>query len=141
MSGAVDGSCDLIASARNHVMQGVIKAYGVATVNGERSKLLPDAPTSKEGGLPDFKIESWLGLYAPKGLPAPVLARLREAVAKALEDAEVQKKFLDIGGVVPPAADRGADRMLEIVKGDVTRWAEVVKKSGGIEPPKEEPKK
>lgn len=130
LSGAVDGTCELIASTRNHVLPGAVKGFAVATNDGKRSPLLPDVPTSAEGGLPTFKIESWLGLYAPKGLPAPILAKLREAQAKALDDPEVQKKFLDIGGTVPKPADRGGDRMLEIIKSDVVRWAEVVKKAG-----------
>ena len=53
---------------------------------------------------------SWLGLYAPKGLPPAILAKLREAVAKTLEDPAVQKRFEDLGGVVPPPADRGGAR-------------------------------
>lgn len=130
LSGAVDGTCDLIASTRNHVLPGTVKGFAVATQDGNRSPLLPDVPSSKEGGLPTFQIESWLGLYAPKGLPAPILAKLREAVAKALDDPDVQKKFQDIGGVVPKPADRGGDRMLALVKADVDRWAEVVKKAG-----------
>lgn len=133
MSGAVDGTCELIASARNHILPGAVKGLAVATQNGERTPLLPDVATSKEGGLPAFQIESWLGLYAPKNLPPPILAKLREAAAKALEDPEVQKKFLDIGGTVPKQEDRGGDRMLEIVKADVKRWSEVVKKAGGID--------
>lgn len=127
LSGAVDGTCELIASARNHILPGAVKGFGVATNDGKRSDLLPDVPTSVEGGVPGFKIESWLGLYAPKGLPPPVLAKLREAVAKSLDDAEVQKKFRDIGGVVPKPEDRGGERMLEIVKSDIKRWGDVVK--------------
>lgn len=130
LSGAVDGTCELIASTRNHVLPGAVKGFAVATNDGKRSPLLPDVPTSAEGGLPSFKIESWLGLYAPKNVPAPILAKLREAQLKALDDPEVQKKFLDIGGTVPKPEDRGGDRMLEIVKADVVRWAEVVKKAG-----------
>ena len=130
LSGAVDGTCELIASTRNHVLPGAVKAFAVATNDGSRSPLLPDVPSSKEGGLPTFQIESWLGLYAPKGIPAPILAKLREAVAKALDDPDVKKKFQDIGGLAPKPEDRGGDRMLEIIKADVTRWAEVVKKAG-----------
>lgn len=129
LSGAVDGTCELVASARNHVLPGAVKGFAVATNDGKRSDLLPDVPSSAEGGLPSFKIESWLGLYAPKGLPHPVLAKLREAVAKALDDPDVQKKFEDIGGVVPKPEDRGGDRMLQIVKADIERWADVVKKA------------
>ena len=132
MSGAVDGTCELIASARNHILQNAVKGFGVATGDGKRSSLLPDVATSKEGGLPQFVVENWLGLYGPKGIPAPVLGRLRQSLSKALDDPAVQQKFLDIGGVVPPQADRGPERMLEIIKSDVVRWTDVVKKAGVV---------
>lgn len=129
LSGSIDGTCDLVASARGQVLGGSVRAFGLAAA--ERTPLLPDVPTSKEGGMPDFIAESWLGLHAPKGLPPQILAKLRAAVAAALEDPFVQKKFPDIGGSVPRKEDRGGDRMLEIIKGDVVRWSEVVKKAGG----------
>jgi tripartite-type tricarboxylate transporter receptor subunit TctC len=131
LSGAIDGTCELIASAREHVVGGSVRGFGVAAV--ERSSLLPDVPTAGEGGLPDFIIESWLGLYAPKGLPPAILAKLRDAALVALADPLVQKRFPEIGGSLPKQADRGGDRMLEIVKADVARWADVVGKAGGIE--------
>jgi tripartite-type tricarboxylate transporter receptor subunit TctC len=131
LSGSIDGTCDLVASARGQVLGGSVRAFGLAAA--ERTPLLPDVPTSKEGGMPDFIAESWLGLYAPKGLPPAILARLRAAVAAALEDPLVQTKFPDIGGSVPRKEDRGGERMLEIIKSDVVRWSEVVKKAGGTE--------
>jgi tripartite-type tricarboxylate transporter receptor subunit TctC len=131
LSGSIDGTCDLVASARGQVLGGSVRAFGLAAA--ERTPLLPDVPTSKEGGMPEFIAESWLGLYAPKGLPPAVLAKLRAAVAAALEDPLVQTKFPDIGGSVPRKEDRGGDRMLEIIKSDVVRWSEVVKKAGGVE--------
>jgi len=131
LSGSIDGTCDLIASAREHVVGASVRGFGVAAP--ERSPLLPDTPTSKEGGMPEFLAESWLGLYAPKGVPPPILAKLREAVAAALEDPLVQKRFPEIGGAVPRKEDRGGDRMPEIVQSDVVRWSEVVKKAGTLE--------
>jgi tripartite-type tricarboxylate transporter receptor subunit TctC len=131
LSGSIDGTCELIASAREHVVGGSVRGFGVAAV--ERSPLLPDVPTSKEGGLPEFIIESWLGLYAPKGVPPPILAKLRNAALAALADPLVGKRFPEIGGSLPKQDDRGGDRMLDIVKSDVARWADVVGKAGGIE--------
>ena len=78
-------------------------------------------------------MESWLGLYAPKNIPPEILAKLREAAVKSLDDPVVQQKFIDIGGSVPKAERRGGDHMLATVKSDVTRWIDVVKKAGGIE--------
>jgi tripartite-type tricarboxylate transporter receptor subunit TctC len=131
LSGSIDGTCDLVASARGQVLGGSVRAFGLAAA--ERTPLLPDVPTSKEGGMPEFIAESWLGLYAPKGLPPAVLAKLRAAAVAALEDPLVQTKFPDIGGSVPRKEDRGGERMLEIIKSDVVRWSEVVKKAGGVE--------
>jgi tripartite-type tricarboxylate transporter receptor subunit TctC len=131
LSGSIDGTCDLVASVAGHVRGGSVKAFGVAA--DTRSPALPDVPTSTEGGLPAFKVESWLGLYAPKGVPEPILARLREAVLKAQDDPAVVKRFEDIGGAVPPKEKRGADYMTKLVVSEVTRWVEVVKKAGPIE--------
>lgn len=131
LSGSIDGTCELIASAREHVVGGSVKGFGVAAP--ERTPLLPDVPTSKEGGMPEFVMESWLGLYAPKGVPPEILAKLREAAVAALDDPLVQKRFPEIGGSVPKKEDRGGERMLEIIKSDVVRWSEVVKKAGGME--------
>jgi tripartite-type tricarboxylate transporter receptor subunit TctC len=50
LSGSIDGTCELIASAREYVVSGSVKGFGVAAV--ERTPLLPDVPTSKEGGMP-----------------------------------------------------------------------------------------
>ncbi len=131
LSGAIDGTCELVASVTGHVTGGSVKGFGVAA--DERSPVLPDIPTSTEGGLPGFKVESWLGLYAPKGLPPEILAKLREAAVKSLDDPAVQKKFLDIGGSVPKLERRGGDYMLATIKTDVDRWIDVVKKAGGIQ--------
>lgn len=131
LSGAIDGTCELVASVTGHVKGGSVKGFGVAA--DERSPVLPDVPTSTEGGLPAFKVESWLGLYAPKGLPPEILAKLRATALKALDDPEVQQKFLTIGGSVPKAERRGGDHMLATIKTDVARWQDVVKKAGGIE--------
>lgn len=127
LSGAIDGTCDLVASVAGHVRGGSVKAFAVAA--DARSPALPDTPTSTEGGLPEFKIESWQGLYAPKGVPEPILAKLREAVLKAQEDPVVAKRFADIGGAVPPKEKRGSQYMAKLVASEVARWTEVVKKA------------
>src|SRR5262245_9386533 len=132
LSGAIDGTCDLTASVAGHAQGGTVKVFGVAS--GTRAAALPDVPTSAEGGLPAFKVESWLGLYAPKGVPEPILAKLREAVLNAQEDSIVQKRFADIGGAVPPSEKRGGEYMTKLVASEVTRWVEVVRRAGTVEP-------
>jgi tripartite-type tricarboxylate transporter receptor subunit TctC len=132
LSGAIDGTCDLVASVAGHAQGGSVKVFGVAA--NVRAAALPDVPTSAEGGLPEFKVESWLGLYAPKGVPEPILAKLREAVLRAQEDPIVEKRFADIGGAVPPNEKRGGDYMTKLVASEVARWLDVIGKAGPLEP-------
>ena len=105
--------------------------FGVAAEN--RAAALPDVPTSTEGGLPEFKVETWFGLYAPKGVPEPVLAKLRDALSRALEDPKIENRFADIGGSVPPIEKRGSTYMTKLVGSEVARWGEVVNKAGLID--------
>lgn len=128
LSGAIDGSCDLVASVSPQVTAGTVKAFAVATE--DRSSAVPDVPTATEAGLPDFKAETWTGLYAPKGTPAPILATLREAVAKSLSDPNVQKRLGDIGATVPKAEHRGGDYMQKLVTSEVERWTIILRKAG-----------
>jgi tripartite-type tricarboxylate transporter receptor subunit TctC len=128
LSGAIDGTCDLVASVSGQVQGGTVKAFAVAV--DERSPVVPDVPTAKEAGLPEFKAETWTGLYAPKGVPEPVLAMLRDAVAKSLADPAVQKRFTDIGAAVPKPERRGGDYMLKLVTSEVDRWSDIMKKAG-----------
>jgi len=128
LSGSIDGTCDLVASVSGQVQAGTVKAFAVAVE--ERSPVVPDVPTSTEAGLPDFKAETWTGLYAPKGTPAPVLAKLRDAVAKSLADPAVQKRFTDIGAAVPKPERQGGDYMLTLVTSEVDRWTDIMKKAG-----------
>jgi tripartite-type tricarboxylate transporter receptor subunit TctC len=125
LTGSIDGTCDLVASVAGHAQGETVKVFGVAA--DTRAAALPDVPTSTEGGLPEFKVESWLGYYVPKGVPEPILAKLREALLKAQEDPMVAKRFADIGGSVPPKEKRGSDYMTKLVATEVTRWVEIVK--------------
>ena len=128
LAGAIDGSCDLVASVSGQVQGGAVKALVVAA--DERSPAVPDVPTANEAGLPEFKAETWTGLYAPKGTPPAVLARLRETVTKVLAEPEVQQRFKSIGAEVPKADRQGGDYMLKLVIEEVDRWGAIVKKAG-----------
>jgi tripartite-type tricarboxylate transporter receptor subunit TctC len=128
LSGSIDGSCDLVTSVSGQVSAGTVKAFAVAA--DERSPAVPDVPTAKEVGLPDFKAETWMGLFAPKGTPVPVIARLKDALDKSLNEATVQNRFAAIGAAVPKADRRGGEYMLKLVGSEVDRWGGILKKAG-----------
>ncbi len=116
VSGQVDFMCDQIVSVSEQVKAGTIKAYAIASA--ERSPALPDVPTTKEAGFPDFQIEAWNGIVAPKGTPADVTAKLVDALNKALNDEATKKRLLDLGTVIPSATDRTPAGFAALIKRD-----------------------
>ena len=128
LSGSIDGSCDLVTSVSGQISAGAVKAF--ATAADERSPALPAVPTAKEAGLPEFKVETWMGLFAPKATPAPVLARLKDALEKSLIEPAVQKRFAEIGAAVPKPDRQGGEYMLKLIGSEVDRWSSIFKNAG-----------
>jgi putative tricarboxylic transport membrane protein len=128
LSGSIDGSCDLVTSVSGQVSAGAVKAFAIAA--DERSPAVPGVPAATEVGLPDFRAETWMGLFVPKGTPAAVRAKLKDALDKSLNEAAVQKRFTDIGARVPSADRRGTEYMSKLVGSEVDRWGAILKKAG-----------
>jgi tripartite-type tricarboxylate transporter receptor subunit TctC len=131
LGGRLDGSCDLVASVAPHAKTGALKVLTVSTET--RSTALPSVPTSTEAGLPDFKAETWTGLFAPKGTPAAILAKLRDGVAQTLADPTTATKLATIGAELPLPKSQGGPSMQSLVASEVTRWNGIMKKAG-VEP-------
>ena len=106
VAGQVDYMCDQIVNAVPQVQGGTIKAYAIATP--ERNPALPDVPTTKEAGMPEYQASAWNAMFAPKGTPKPIVDKLNAAIVKALDDETVRKRLLDLGSDIPerPAARR-----------------------------------
>jgi tripartite-type tricarboxylate transporter receptor subunit TctC len=77
------------------VREGKLRA--LAQPNDNRSDLLPDVPTFAEAGLAPFNFSTWLGLYAPKGTPRPIVDRLNAEVRKAISDPAVRDRLVGLG--------------------------------------------
>src|SRR4030095_12382212 len=101
------------------------KAYAIATA--ERSPALPHVPTTKEAGLPDYQVSAWNALFAPKGTPKDIVAKLNDTYMKALDDEGTRKRLLDLGSVIPDKAGRTPDALANLVKSEVARWAPILK--------------
>jgi tripartite-type tricarboxylate transporter receptor subunit TctC len=125
VGGQVDYMCDQIVNAVPQINGGTIKAYAVATP--ARNPSLPDLPTTTEAGLPAFQAQAWNAIFAPKGTPAPIIAKLNAAAAKALDDENVRKRLLDLGSVIPAAADRTPEALAALVKSEIAKWTPVLK--------------
>jgi tripartite-type tricarboxylate transporter receptor subunit TctC len=99
------------------------KARPIAVAAAKRLKQLPDVPTMSEAGIPGFESDSWNGLFAPKGTPPAIVAKLHEAVAKAVKAPEFREKLESQGGIVvgnTPAEFR------DVIRKEVDHWAKVL---------------
>jgi tripartite-type tricarboxylate transporter receptor subunit TctC len=130
IAGQVDYMCDQIVNIVQQVHAGQIKAYAIGTA--ERNPALPDVPTSKEAGLPQFQAQAWNALFAPKGTPQPVVDKLTDALDKALDDDTTRKRLLELGSVLPDPAGRGAQPLAALVKSEIARWTPIIKAAGPV---------
>ena len=125
VGGQVDYMCDQIVNAVPQIQGGTIKTYGIATP--ERNPSLPDVPTTIEAGLPAFQAQAWNAVFAPKGTPPAVVAKLNAAISKALDDENVRKRLLDLGSVIPkPGEERTSAALAAVVKSEVIKWTAVL---------------
>jgi tripartite-type tricarboxylate transporter receptor subunit TctC len=125
VAGQVDYMCDQIVNLVPQIQAGTIKAYGVALP--ERSPALPDVPTTKEGGLPEYQVSAWNAIFAPKGTPKDVVTKLNGALLKALEDATTRKRMLDLGADLTNKEATTPEGLRKLVASEVVRWNKVLK--------------
>jgi tripartite-type tricarboxylate transporter receptor subunit TctC len=128
ISSKVDGSCDLVASATGHVQGKAVRALVVGAK--ERSESVPDVPTAAEAGLPEFLLETWTGLFAPKNTPKDIMDKLNDAYSKAVADPDVKQKLVAIGARPPKPEERGGAYMQKLVEVETDRWASILAKAG-----------
>jgi tripartite-type tricarboxylate transporter receptor subunit TctC len=109
-------------SVMGHVQAGKLKAFAVTSK--ARHPMLPNVPTTTEAGLPGFELEAWVGLFAPAGTPAAIVAQLSEQVKKALELPETRQRAAALG--IEPRY-LGPDALASLVQRDTEYWGKVIK--------------
>jgi len=128
IAGQVDYMCDQLMDAVSAVRANRVKAYAVS--GPERTLVLPDVPTASEAGLPGYDVVTWIALFAPAGVPKPILDRLNHALSKALDDDTVRRQLVAGGGDVPDPEQRTPETLAALVKNDIARWTAVGKMAG-----------
>ncbi|CAN7389588.1 tripartite tricarboxylate transporter substrate binding protein [Variovorax paradoxus] len=125
IAGNVDLMFDGLGSSAQHIKGGRIKALMVA--GSKRNPAFPDVPCAAEVGLPDYTVTTWYGLWAPKGTPAELQARIVDSMKKALQSDELKAIWAQNGSEIPnlTMASYGG-----FVNSEIKRWAAVVKASG-----------
>ena len=100
------------------------KLRAIASTSARRLEWTPEVPTVVEQGVPDFDVAAWHGLFAPAGLPQPILDRVYGALSKALSDPELRPKLVEQGLEPVGMAPAEFRRFLE---GDIAKWRELVR--------------
>jgi tripartite-type tricarboxylate transporter receptor subunit TctC len=109
------------------VRAGGIKAYAVTSE--VRLASAPDTPTFRELGLP-VSWSSWVGLFAPKGTPVDIIAKLNAAAVEALADPAVRSRVANLGVEAFPRERQTPEALGEMVKADAAKWWPLIKEFG-----------
>jgi tripartite-type tricarboxylate transporter receptor subunit TctC len=111
-----------MASSLAHVKGGKLRA--LAITGSKRSAALPETPTMSEAGVPGYEVYEWNAIFAPAGTPAPVVAKIAESIAKALQSAELRERLASLGGEIAAYGPADADRF---VREQTELWSKVVR--------------
>ena len=125
IAGNVDMMFDGLGSSAQHIKGGRIKALMVS--GNKRNPAFPDIPCAAEFGLPDYNVTTWYGLWAPKGTPADVQARVIEEVRKAAATDDIKTSWSNSGAEFPNLT---GPQFGSFVNSEIKKWAGVVKASG-----------
>ena len=127
VGGHVDFLCEQSLSVAESVLSGSVKAYAVSA--GERLASLPNVPTAREAGV-NYEMSVWSGLFAPKGTPPEIVAKLADALDQALDDPGVCATLTKLGGSIPVKAERTPAAFDRFVRLEMARWAPVLAATG-----------
>ncbi|MEJ8849781.1 tripartite tricarboxylate transporter substrate-binding protein [Variovorax rhizosphaerae] len=125
MGGQFDFMCEQTSVALPFIQSGSVKA--MAVTSKKRLSQLPNVPSTVEGGLPAVDIGVWHGVYAPKGTPKEVIDKLSGAIAVALRDAEVHKRYADLGVETAPPEDGQPAPLAKLQEAELARWTPIIK--------------
>jgi len=125
LGGQVQSFMSSVPSALSQIKGGRLRA--IAVTSAKRSPELPDAPTIAESGYGGFEANTWYGLLAPAGTPAPVIARLNAEVNRALRTPEVRERLASEGG---EPLGGSPEQFASFLKAEHAKWGRVVRESG-----------
>ena len=127
----VDSACLLAPAAVPQIAAGTMRGLAIAATT--RNPNTPNVPSAVEAGVPDYVFQGWNAIFAPRGTPPAVVARLDQALRTALEDPAILRRIEELGSLPAQADQRGPAALQALVRSEVDRWATVIR-AAGIEP-------
>jgi tripartite-type tricarboxylate transporter receptor subunit TctC len=128
VAGQIDMAFSNPATAMPHVRAGAIKAFAVTAKN--RLAIAPDIPTMEEAGVPSLHFSLWAGLFAPKGTPKEIVAKLNDAAANAMAEPGLRQKLVSQGFEVAPRSRQTPEALAAQQKADIRKWWPIIKEAG-----------
>jgi len=125
LAGQIDLTIDQSVNSLPQVRNGKIQAYAVTAKT--RIASAPDIPTVDEAGLPDFHISVWFGLWAPKGTPKDVIARLAGAVQSALANPALQARMAELGVDLPARDQQTPEALRAYHEAELKKWIPIIR--------------
>jgi tripartite-type tricarboxylate transporter receptor subunit TctC len=124
VAGRLDLQFAEVAGMLGHLRGGKLKAYGV--LSDRRSPAAPEVPTIEEAGGPRLHVTTWRGVWAPKGTPHDVIARINRAVAAALADPDLQRRAADLGQDIVPRDQQTPQALAAYHRAEMTKWLPMI---------------
>ena len=125
LGGQVDFAVAALPSVQGHLKSGALRAIGMATA--QRTPAAPDIPTFVEQGLPNYVVNAWFAVIAPKKLPEADVQRIHAAIVAAFDDPEVREAMARQGNVISVGP---ADKAMPFFRSELALYATLVKKAG-----------
>ena len=126
MGGQIDLMCDQTTNTSQQIEGKKVNAYAVTTSKRLTTAALKDLPTMQEVGVKGFDVSIWHGLYAPKGTPADVIAKLNGALKAALKDPEFMAKQEALGAVIITDQRTDPADHKKFVASEIAKWGPVL---------------
>ncbi|WP_114652408.1 Bug family tripartite tricarboxylate transporter substrate binding protein [Polynucleobacter necessarius] len=127
LGGQVDLLCDQTTQTVGYIKADKVKTFGVTTP--KRLPSLPNIPTLDEQGLKGFDVKVWHGIYAPKGTPPAVIAKVNATLKAALKDPDIKKR-LDESSIDIVSMDKVTSQSLKAqVDSELNKWGPLIRKS------------
>ena len=130
IGGQIDLLCDQTTSTTTQIEARKVKVFAVTTLQRINTPVLKDVPTMDESGFKGFEVNVWQGLYAPKGTPPDVLAKLNAALRVAVKDPDFVKKQEALGSLVVTDKRIEPAEHKRFVVAEIARWSPIIKAAG-----------